>query len=526
VAALAAAAPMHGQQGAKPATLAVNASGSAVATWAARVETMLHDGTLEVSSVQADTMVPGRTHERLDQMHEGLPVFGGQLVRQRNGAAVTSVSGRIFENVSVPTVKPSIDAARAKAIAEQHLGQNAAGDEPVLGILAGANAYVTVYRLRVKGQWDVRRYDVNAVTGAVEDSQSEFRHQSGVVGKGTGVLGDAKKVVASPRSGGFQTIDNFRPATAFTYALDGTIGRFIAFNNTLALFDSDLGFSSANQWQDGALVDAHAYSGWTYDYFFKTFGRRGLDDANFPVTTVVHGLARSLAFTVSSQIRGLFINNAFYLHPGMVYFGDGDGALFDYLAASLDVVAHELTHGVTGFSSRLEYRDEPGALNEAFSDIMGAGAEFFQIKPGQGPQKGPNWILGEDVTFIFPGFIRSMENPAAAGDPDHYSLRMFIGTPIDGGGVHINSGIINHAFFLAVQGGTNRVSGIAVPGIGRANIERMLRIFYRAFVFFLGPFSQFSDARAATLQAATELYGPNSNERAQLQLAWTAVGVN
>jgi bacillolysin len=155
---------------------------------------------------------------------------------------------------------------------------------------------------------------------------------------------------------------------------------------------------------------------------------------------------------------------------------------------------------------------------------MGAGAEWMFIKPG-GPQKGPNWLLAEDITFTGPGFIRSMENPAAAGDPDHYSKRMFIGTEIDGGGVHINSGIINQAFYLAVAGGTNRTSGISVQGVGTGNITRMLRIFYRAFVFFLSPFSQFSDARAATLLAASDLYGPNSNERAQLLQAWNAVGV-
>jgi thermolysin len=157
---------------------------------------------------------------------------------------------------------------------------------------------------------------------------------------------------------------------------------------------------------------------------------------------------------------------------------------------------------------------------------MGTGSEFFHFKPGQGPQKGPNWTLGEDITRRPPGYIRSMQDPRSAGHPDHYSLRMFIGTATDNGGVHVNSGIINHAFYLAVAGGTNRVSAVTVPGIGTANIQRMLRIFYRGFVFGLGPSSQFSDARAATLQAATDLYGANSNERAQLQQAWTAVGVN
>jgi thermolysin len=123
------------------------------------------------------------------------------------------------------------------------------------------------------------------------------------------------------------------------------------------------------------------------------------------------------------------------------------------------------------------------------------------------------------------GYIRDLQDPLASGDPDHYSLRRFIGTDVDDGGVHFNSTIAGHAFYLAVAGGTNRTSGITVRGIGVANIERMERIFYRAFVHLMGPLAQFADARAATLQAAADLYGQSSDERAQVAHAWTAVGV-
>jgi thermolysin len=184
-----------------------------------------------------------------------------------------------------------------------------------------------------------------------------------------------------------------------------------------------------------------------------------------------------------------------------------------------------LTHGVIDFTSQLEGRDEPGALNEGFSDIMGTAVEFFFERSGQGPQKGPNFVMGEDITRFSPGYIRSLQNPVSAGAPDHYSLRRFIGTQVDDGGEHYNSTIVSHAFYLAVAGGTNRVSGINVTGIGVPTIERMERIFYRAFAFLMVPHSQFADARAATLQAAAELYGAGSNERAQLAQAWTAVGV-
>src|SRR5262249_40334570 len=152
-----------------------------------------------------------------------------------------------------------------------------------------------------------------------------------------------------------------------------------------------------------------------------------------------------------------------YVGDGFIYYGDGDGKLFNYLAGGLDVVGHELTHGVTDYTSRLEYHDEPGALNEAFSDIMGTSIEFF-FEKAKPPQKGPNLVMGEDVTLIAPGYIRSLQNPIANGNPDHYSLRQYIGTKIDNGGVHVNSTIVSHAFYLAVAGGTNRVSGISVTG--------------------------------------------------------------
>jgi thermolysin len=243
------------------------------------------------------------------------------------------------------------------------------------------------------------------------------------------------------------------------------------------------------------------------------------------VINIVHPIARQDSGTLPPSVLGTFVNNAAYLGDGFMLYGDGDGVVFNFLSGALDVVAHELTHGVTDFSSRLGGRDEPGAVNEAFSDIMATGAEFFHLQPRRGPQRGPNFVIGEDATRFGPGYLRSLANPNEVGDPDHYSLRRHIGTPVDDGGVHVNSTIGSHAFYLAIVGGRNRVSGIQVQGVGLANMDRIERIFYRAFVFMLGPASQFSDARAATIQAATELYGANSAERAQVAQAWSAVGV-
>ena len=117
-----------------------------------------------------------------------------------------------------------------------------------------------------------------------------------------------------------------------------------------------------------------------------------------------------------------------------------------------------------------------------------------------------------------------MSDPRSFGDPDHYSIR-YVG-PEDNGGVHINSGIPNHAFFLAIEGGTNRTSGLAVTGVGGANREQIERIFYRGFTSYLTPNATFAQARQATLRAASELFGDSSAAFRAVQQAWTAVGVN
>jgi bacillolysin len=152
---------------------------------------------------------------------------------------------------------------------------------------------------------------------------------------------------------------------------------------------------------------------------------------------------------------------------------------------------------------------------------MGAAVEFM-FQPSGGNLMQADYLMGEDA--VRPAGIRSFSNPNAYGHPDHYSVR-FTGTA-DGGGVHINSSISNHAFYLAVEGGTNRISGRAVQGIGAANRTQMESIFYRAMTQLLPSNATFSMARGATIQAARDLFGGNSAAERAITDAWTAVGVN
>jgi len=321
-----------------------------------------------------------------------------------------------------------------------------------------------------------------------------------------------------------------RPATIYTFDLKGDLTRTQNFLNGLVTLGlSDMSASTNNTWTDPATVDAHAYTGWTFDYYYKRFDRSGLDGRNLTMTSVVHPVNRADWKTATLPVLNLYYLNAFYAGDGIMVYGEGlppdvtvGGYKWHYFAGALDVVAHELTHGVTDYSSGLIYRNESGALNESFSDMMGTSAEFYYEPAGSGYLKA-DYTLGEDVTTPMGGF-RSMANPGAFGDPDHYSKR-YLGTS-DNGGVHTNSGISNHAFYLAIEGGTNRTSGLSVTGVGSASRDKIEKVFYRAFTQMLPAGATFSVARAATIQAARDLYGAGGNVEQAVTQAWTAVGVS
>ncbi|HUF25072.1 MAG TPA: M4 family metallopeptidase [Vicinamibacterales bacterium] len=503
----------------------------ALREWDRRVTADVRSGDLRRRSVREDTLIPGRSHERFDQYVRGVRVYGADIARQRTAAGQTvSVFGTIYDGIDVDT-DPALSQADAKrrieALGGAALGEARQPELVVLPLDAGGFALAWHERVLSPSAGTLMAYFIDADTGALLKTRSELKTQS-AVGRGTGVLGDEKKMSVSPSSGRFLTRDELRPPDVLTFDMKGNINRVLAFlNGQVSLNTTDLASDDDNVWTDGAAVDAHAYAGFTYDYYFKRFGRRGLNDNNSRIVSLVHPVRRQDIGTADPFLIGLFYLNAAYFGGGVMVYGEGlppgftsRGQYWDYLAGALDIVAHELTHGVTEFTSDLIYQGESGALNESFSDIMGAAAEFFFQERGTGNLRG-DWLIGEDV--IRPGGLRSMSNPASYGDPDHYSVR-FTGTG-DNGGVHINSGIPNLAFYLAVEGGAHPRTGAAVQGVGFANREQIEKIFYRAVTQLMPASTNFSQARAITLQAARDLYGAGSAPERAMAQAWDAVGV-
>jgi Zn-dependent metalloprotease len=503
-------------------------AGRQLAEWDQRVEAMLGRQELAVRQVREDPLLPGRVHERFAQLHRGVPVYGGEVVRQRAGRLPVSIFASLFEGIGIGVAPALSPEAVLRAV--ERRGGTAFGRDggPELVVLPVSGGYLLAYKVRAVTRTDIRLFFVDAVSGAIALERSDLQTQA--VGSGTGVLNDRKKVSAAASGGGFVADDKLRPPAIRTYDFKGDIFKILFLRGVFDLLDSDLAADSDNNWTDGANVDAHVYAGYTYDYYYKRFGRRGLDNADITISSITHPVRREDIFSFPNiEYIGILYLNAFYAGDGLMVYGEGlpdfltdtQGRNWNYVAGALDIVAHELTHGVTDYSSRLVYQDEPGALNESFSDIMATSVEFYFQQPGSGPLRA-DYLLGEDV--ITPGGIRSMQNPRAYGDPLHYDER-FTG-PEDNGGVHINSGIPNQAFYLAIEGGVNAFSGLSVTGVGGANREQIERVFYRAFVQLLPATANFAAARAATVQAARDLFGAGSAPERAVTQAWTAVGVD
>jgi Zn-dependent metalloprotease len=528
--------PVRGQ------AASIAATGDTAATWGQRIQAMERTGGLRLRSSVEDTMLEGRVHDRFDQYAGEARIFGAQLVRQRSAAGVESVFGNLYpEHLPISTT-PTLSAEDAAGRVAEIAGRPPiAGRLPELVVLPREDGtFRLTWLSRVRTSNDMVALFIDAKTGE-EVWRYTLIHRQSAVGTGTGVLGDRKKLSTRQASSVFLADDALRPPTLITYDLKGNWSRVLEIlDGVTNPAQSDIATDTDNTWTDGANVDGHAYIGFTYDYYFQRFGRRGLDGNNRAIRSIVHPAPREDPLSLPPFVLENFLLNAFWCgecgQPGQGYmvFGEGiptrfslNGQNYNYFAAGFDVVAHELSHAVTEFTSNLIYQNESGALNESFSDMMGTGAEYYVRATGRS-DRAPDYLIGEDiVTPARAGAltgIRSMSDPRSFGDPDHYSIR-YTG-PEDNGGVHINSGIPNHAFFLAVEGGTNRTSGMSVTGVGGGNREQIERIFYRGFTSYLTPNATFAQARQATLRAASELFGDSSAAFRAVQQAWTAVGVN
>jgi len=260
---------------------------------------------------------------------------------------------------------------------------------------------------------------------------------------------------------------------------------------------------------DVTVNEAFDGAGTTYGFYREVLRRNSIDDQGMRLDSTVHYREDPL----------VPFDNAFWNGEQMIY-GDGDGVVFGRFTACLDVVAHELTHGVTQFEAGLEYHNQPGALNESFSDVLGT---LVLQYAKQHTLKTASWLIGDGL-FIAPNqALRSLKAPGTAydlpelgRDPQPAHMRDYVSLPDtrrgDYGGVHINSGIPNRAFYEACV------------NLGKPQSwDQGGPIWYDALCSRLKPKSNFSAAKKATIDAAAELYG--KAEADAVRAAWDSVGV-
>jgi Zn-dependent metalloprotease len=435
----------------------------------------LTDASQELAVLRSRSDDAGRAMVRFQQVYQGIPVVGGEIIVNMDAARnVTSANGEVLPDLAIDTAPVlSAEAAQQIALAKVSREYGLAAET-----LAATPPELWIYNPMLMGGPGIR---LTSLVWRMEVSPVELSPVRELV------LVDARigLVVLS-----FNQIDAALHRRTYTANNGSTLpGTLVCEDPTACTYDDD-------------ATHAHTYAGHTYNFYATNHGRDSIDDKGMIIVSTVHfqsGYA-----------------NAFWNGQQMVY-GDAYG-----FADADDVIAHELTHGVTDYESSLFYYYQSGAINEAFSDIWG---EFVDQTNGAGNDDASvKWLMGEDVTGM--GAIRSMSNPPAYGDPDRVGSANYQcdTNEQDRGGVHTNSGVVNKAAYLMVDGGT--FNSKTVTGLG---LTKTAKIFYNVQVGLLTTAGDFKDLYDGLQQACKNLIGSSgitAADCAEVKDALDAVEMN
>lgn len=322
-----------------------------------------------------------------------------------------------------------------------------------------------------------------------------------IVGERTRICDSDVPGVAQTGHNGFQTIttDSINPTTYRLYESGRGGGIHTHSPGPVDIFDADNFWNSTANY-DNFATDAHYGAEMTFDFYLDNFGRQSIDNANMLVDIQAHD--------------GLYVN-AFW-NGTYAAFGDGD-ALDYYPLTSMEIVGHEMTHGVVQFSAGLVYAGESGALNESYADVVGAAVRWI-YNPAVG-----SWFIGDQICIPNQNGqpFRNMANPNQFQCADTYGGTWFNNGDI----VHYDSGIQNYMFYLLCTGGsgTNDIGNNF--NVGAISMMDACSIMYRNLTVYLTPNSTFADAGMYGEQSAVDIFGQCSNQQIQTAAAWYAVGI-
>jgi Zn-dependent metalloprotease len=469
----------------------------------------MNDPATEMLTRDVDVDEEGMTHVLFDQTSNGVPVLGaGLFVHFGSTGSIAYVNGDYFPDLAQLEHTPKIDKAGAIAAAAKDAGAGfvvSGTPDALLGIDGYNGAHpMLVWQVKItgtdsKGARVSQQVFVDAQTAVVFARFSLDQHVSA---SGRGTAGNVRNFQVTANAGG--------KSWTMTWPASGTASvvstsKLLADGTHPALTSTDLKSwdpLADDQPGAGAAPDVHLFAH-LVDQFYRTKElRKSYDGKGSAFNMIVHDNSNGAV-------------NAYWSYDtNDMHFGDGDPAI-TYAVTQLDVTGHELTHGVTHYTSKLAYHFQPGALNESISDIFGSLIEH-EYQPGAG-----NLLIGEG-TMKDGNAFRDMGHPSRFMQPDNMaSFQKFAESTDknDYGGVHTNSGIPNNAFYLMVLGGANDTSKIVVPG--SLGWDGARKVWWQSERHALNAESDFSQAARAQIASAKHLH----QSRKVIACTWVAVGV-
>ncbi|WP_243869879.1 M4 family metallopeptidase [Streptomyces liangshanensis] len=448
----------------------------------------------------------GTVHTRYERTFAGLPVLGGDLVVHESPAGKQTVTKATSAKIAVATTDAAVTASGAKSTAlkaasAEKTAKADAGTAPRKVVWAADGTPVLAWETVVKGfQPDGTPSELHVVTDAATGKEL-FRDEAIETGTGTGKYNGTVPLTTTKSGSTYNLTDGSRGGHK-TYDLNQKT------SGTGTLFtDADDVWSGGRQ---TAAVDIAYGAAETWDFYKNVLGRNGIKN---------NGVASySRAHYGNSYVNAFWDDSCFC----MTY---GDGAGNANALTSIDVAAHEMSHGLTAATAKLAYSAESGGLNEATSDIFGTAVEFYSntsTDPG-------DYLIGEKININGDGTpLRYQDKPSKDGaSKDAWSSTL---KNLD---VHYSSGPANHFFYLLSEGsGAKTINGVSynsptsngstVTGIGR---DKAVQIWYKALTTYMTSSTNYAKARTATLSAAGALYGTTSAEYKAVGAAWSAVNV-
>ncbi|NLU39307.1 MAG: T9SS type A sorting domain-containing protein [Bacteroidales bacterium] len=451
----------------------------------------------------------GTTHVRSVQLHKGVEIYGSESTSHFDKDK-DRFTGKIFSLPDEIETNPTFALSKAINKTKENLGgltliKELTPDEKKVLKYDEPNSKLTLYEIsegnyQLAWEIEIRPNFIEVWKYFIDAHNGEIIHKFNATncdGPATAVaydLNNKQRRFNTYFEGGQYLLADLSQQMYNPTKGEGIIITYDANNTSSYDLDYKTITSSNNTWNTPKAVSAHANTTATYEYLMKTFGRNSMNNQGGNIISFIN---------VASD-DGTSMANAFW-NGQAAFYGNG-GSEFKPLAGAQDVISHELGHGVVSNTANLEYYGQSGAINETYADIFGCMVDR------------DDWLIGEDIvkTTYFPsGALRNMADPHNGGhsndyywQPKHVS-EMYIGND-DNGGVHINSGIGNHAFYLFATS---------------VSKEKAEQVFYRALAHYLTKSSQFIDFRVAVVQSARDLYGENSAEVAAAGRAFDSVGI-